>query len=88
MGAAPGAHKAFCPSGFGSSLKGSLQKASLKDLAYACLPVARRKGRGNFITPFPYEDHGDEDDSRAAGAWSGWVGRALSRVPLSGPLSA
>ena len=49
-GAALGAHKTFCPSGFGSSLKGTLQKALLPDLASACLPVARRKGRGNFIT--------------------------------------
>jgi hypothetical protein len=38
----------FAPPGFGSSLKGALQKAPLKDLAHACLPVARRKGRVIF----------------------------------------
>ena len=53
---APSAHKALGPSGFGSSLKGTLQKASLKDLAYACLPVARRKGRGDFHHPISKEN--------------------------------
>ena len=37
-GSTPGAHKAVCHPGFGSSLKGTLQKASLTNFA-ACRPA-------------------------------------------------